>query len=174
MQKLLSFGFLVPAKYSKVINVRDFFFGGPMYEKIGRYLCWAYYTGRLKPSTMYKAGDHQARLAQCVERAFLTPNEAGVDKTGRHTNEKERNPLRSAWISLMSGDCAKLPLRSRSRVLGGWAPLEAIRDIFGPDWLGGASGLGSGITGIDGGKICLYELALYAEVGKNFAALCKG
>lgn len=70
-------------------------------EKVGRYLCKAYYNGELRPSET---------LATCVE-------------------ECARN--NSIWLSLLSGDLTHLNKPARYRVTGGRALREELLSIDG-------------------------------------------
>lgn len=77
-------------------------------ERVGKFLCKAYYSGRLGCSQTYKEGSAEYFLARCVENPL-------EDARGRRGRTAE------VWRKLMSGDLAKLTQTARSRVMGGRA-----------------------------------------------------
>lgn len=87
-------------------------------ENVGKYLCKAYYTGRLGCSQSYKEGSAEYFLARCVENPL-------EDAAGRRGRTAE------VWRKLMSGDFAKLNHVARARVMGGRAKREGEISIDG-------------------------------------------
>lgn len=77
-------------------------------ENVGKYLCKAYYTGRLGCSQAYEKGSAEYFLARCVENPL-------EDLRGHRGRTAE------VWRKLMSGDFAKLTTVARVRVMGGRA-----------------------------------------------------
>lgn len=77
-------------------------------ENVGKYLCKAYYTGRLGCSQAYEKGSAEYFLARCVENPL-------EDIKGHRGRTAE------VWRKLMSGDFAKLTKEARARVMGGRA-----------------------------------------------------
>lgn len=90
------------------------------YEKAGRYLCKAYFSGELKPSTCYSEDSFLFTLSRCVEKPL-----------------ESHGSLGSAWRQLLSGDLARLPQNKRSRILGvykgGWALRHDLLSIDGAE-----------------------------------------
>lgn len=81
---------------------------------IGRYLCQAYYTGRLKPSVAYAENSGLWALARCVESSIQT---APYD-------------LGEVWLRLLIGELRKLNTTKRAGLLGG----GASNPYFGSLW----------------------------------------
>lgn len=77
-------------------------------ENVGRYLCKAYFSGRLGCSQSYEEGSANFLLARCVEKPL-------EDAKGN------RGKTAETWRKLMSGDLAKLNHMARARVMGGRA-----------------------------------------------------
>ena len=87
-------------------------------ENVGKYLCKAYYNGRLGCSQTYKEGSAEYFLARCVEKPL-------EDAKGRRGRTAE------VWRKLMTGDLAKLTQTARSRVMGGRAERDGEFSIDG-------------------------------------------
>lgn len=87
-------------------------------ENVGKYLCKAYYTGRLGCSQLYKEGSAEYFLARCVENPL-------EDIKGNRGRTAE------VWRKLMSGDLAKLTKDARARVMGGRAKRDGEESIDG-------------------------------------------
>ena len=87
-------------------------------ETIGKYLCKAYYSGRLNCSLNYREGSAEYFLSRCVER----PLEDAKNRRGRTAE---------VWRKLMSGDFAKLTKDARARAMGGRAKREGEFSIDG-------------------------------------------
>ena len=87
-------------------------------ENVGKYLCKAYYTGRLGCSQTYEKGSAEYFLARCVENPL-------EDIRGRRGRTAE------VWRKLMSGDFAKLTQAARARVMGGRAERDGEFSIDG-------------------------------------------
>lgn len=87
-------------------------------ENIGKYLCKAYYSGRLGCSQSYKTCSAEYFLARCVENPL-------EDSAGRRGRTAE------IWRKLMSGDFAKLNQTARSRAMGGRAERDGEISIDG-------------------------------------------
>lgn len=87
-------------------------------ENIGKYLCKAYYSGRLGCSQSYKKDSANYFLARCVEKPL-------EDIKGHRGRTAE------VWRKLMSGDLAKLTKDARARVMGGRAKRDGEISIDG-------------------------------------------
>lgn len=128
-------------------------------ERAGRFLCKAYFDGRLKPSAMYESkNDDESRalslMSQCVERVLADEhNRRGT--TGR------------TWRSLMAGDLRGLNTMRRRNLLGGGAERESLR----------ADGTKEPVRSIDGSDdVCgvrELEIGLYCAVGTEWMRLCQ-
>lgn len=80
------------------------------YEKAGRYLCRAYFSGALKPSASYDPDSFLFTLARCVEKPL-----------------ESHGSLGGIWCQLLSGDLARLPQNKRARLLGGFKGEWALK-----------------------------------------------
>lgn len=87
-------------------------------ENIGKYLCKAYYSGRLGCSQSYKKGSAEYFLARCVEN----PLEDAKGNRGRTAE---------IWRKLMTGDFTKLTKDARARAMGGRAKRDGEISIDG-------------------------------------------
>lgn len=87
-------------------------------ENVGKFLCKAYYTGRLGCSQSYEEGSAEYFLARCVENP--------LEDTKEH-----RGRTADVWRKLMSGDLAKLTTQARARVMGGRAKNREEKSIDG-------------------------------------------
>lgn len=87
-------------------------------ETVGKFLCKAYYSGRLRCSQTYEKGSAEYFLARCVEN----PLEDIRNRRGRTAE---------VWRKLMSGDFAKLTKEARARAMGGRAKRDGEESIDG-------------------------------------------
>ena len=110
-------------------------------ERFGRYLCTMYYRGELKSSSTYTE-QNKSKIAKAVEKALQ-----------KNTDEAQ------TWRMLFTGDLTKLNSGRRAGLMGGRAILD------------GSDGLDGELRSIDGGVLCVSEVALYHLVANNFMQL---
>lgn len=128
-------------------------------ERAGRFLCKAYFDGRLKPSAVYKQEQSKnnkestalCAMSMCVERV-LADEHCRRGSTGR------------IWRELMSGDLRGLNMSKRRNLLGGGAQRESLR----------ADGTKEPIRSIDGAdEVRELEIGLYCAVGTEWIRMMK-